>query len=96
MFIYLFHKAIPFYVDNFFCSLIKEWAYKNSYLKSALPLAFMSVSTTKIIIVDYNKRNLNQEAFYLGKDQIERTHEYKYARVNLSHQIKGPWLLHKI
>ena len=30
------------------------------------------------MIFDGNKRKLNQEEFYLDKDQIEITHEYKY------------------
>ena len=33
---------------------------------------------TKSMIFGHNKRKLNQEAFYLDKDRIEITHEYKY------------------
>ena len=33
------------------------------------------------MIFDRNKRKSNQEAFYLDKDQIEITHEYKYIGI---------------
>lgn len=36
---------------------------------------------TKIMIFGNNRRNLNQETFYLGKDHIERTHEYEHPRI---------------
>ena len=40
------------------------------------------LSKTKIMIFGRNKRKLNQEAFYLDKDQIEITHEYKYLGID--------------
>ena len=42
----------------------------------------VNLSKTKIMIFGRNKRKLNQEAFYLGKDQIEITHEYKYLGID--------------
>ena len=42
----------------------------------------VNLSKTKILIFGRNKRKLDQEAFYLGKDQIEITHEYKYFKIN--------------
>jgi hypothetical protein len=30
----------------------------------------------------HNKRYLNQEAFYLDKEQMEITHEYKYYDID--------------
>jgi hypothetical protein len=54
-----------------------------------------NLSNTKIMIFGHNKRKLNQEAFYVDKDRIEITHEYKYIglisihMVALSHQVKG-------
>ena len=41
----------------------------------------VNLSKTKIMIFDRNKRKSNQEAFYLDKDQIEITHEYKYIGI---------------
>ena len=38
----------------------------------------VNISKTKIMLFGHNKRKLNQEAFYLSKEQIEITHEYKY------------------
>ena len=35
------------------------------------------------MIFGHNKRKLNQEAFYLDKDPIEITHEYKYLGIDL-------------
>ena len=55
----------------------------------------VNLSKTKIMIFDRNKKKSNQEAFYLDKDQIEITHEYKYIgiefihMVTLSHLVKG-------
>ena len=40
------------------------------------------LAKTKIMIFGHNKRKLNQEAFYLDKDQIEMTHEYKYLGID--------------
>ena len=34
------------------------------------------------MIFGCNKRKSNQEVFYLDKDQIEITHEYKYLRID--------------
>ena len=34
------------------------------------------------MIFGRNKRTLNQEAFYLSKDQIEIIHEYKYLGID--------------
>ena len=34
------------------------------------------------MIFGLNKRELNQEALYLDKDQIEITHEYKYLAID--------------
>ena len=42
----------------------------------------VNLPTTKIMIVGRNKRTLNQEAFYLSKDQIEIIHEYKYLGID--------------
>ena len=57
----------------------------NIFLKYALFIRVMYkvcleviLSKTKIIIYGHNKRKLNQEEFYLNKDQIEISHEYKY------------------
>ena len=41
----------------------------------------VNLSKTKIMIFDHNKRKLNQEAYYLDKEQIEITHEYKYLGI---------------
>ena len=38
----------------------------------------VNVFKTKIMIFGYRKRELNQEAFCLDKEQIEINHEYKY------------------
>ena len=54
-----------------------------------------NLSKTKIMIFGRNKMKLNQETFYLGNDQIEITHKYKYLEIDsihintLSHWIKG-------
>ena len=51
------------------------------------------------MIFGRNKRKLNEEAFCLGKDQIEINHEYKYLGigfyldVTLSHQVKDDKLI---
>jgi hypothetical protein len=42
----------------------------------------INLSKTKIMIFGHNKRKSNQEAFYLDKDQIEITHEYKYLGID--------------
>jgi hypothetical protein len=50
----------------------------HEFLTSSLEV---NLSKTNIMIFDRNKRKSNQEAFYLDKDQIEITHEYKYLRI---------------
>ena len=51
----------------------------------------VNLSKTKIMILGRNKRKLNQEAFYLDKDQIKITHEYKYLGIDLySHSYFEP------
>ena len=42
----------------------------------------INLSKTKIMIFGHNKRKSNQEAFYLDKDPIEITHEYKYLGID--------------
>ena len=43
------------------------------------------------MIFGRNKKKLNQEAFYLDKDSIEITHEYKYlGSVSYSHGYFEP------
>ena len=32
------------------------------------------------MVFGHNKRKLNQETFYPGKDQVEITHEYEYEK----------------
>jgi hypothetical protein len=49
----------------------------------------VNVSKTKFIIFGRNKRKSNQEAFYLDKNQIKITHEYKY----LGFDFLCTWLL---
>ena len=41
---------------------------------------------TKIMVFDHNKRKLNQETYYLGEDQIEMSHEYKYLGIDFYSQ----------
>jgi hypothetical protein len=40
-----------------------------------------NLSYIKIMIFGCNKRKLNQKAIWLGYDQIEITHEYKYLHI---------------
>ena len=42
----------------------------------------VNLSEIEIMIFGRNKRRLNQEVFYLDKDQIESTHEYKCLGVD--------------
>ena len=35
------------------------------------------------MVIGRNKRKLNQKVFYLDKDHIEITHEYKYLGIDL-------------
>ena len=42
----------------------------------------VNLAKTKTMIFDRTKRKLNQKAFYLDKDQIEITHEYKYLGID--------------
>ena len=42
----------------------------------------VNLSKVKIMIFGCNKRELNQEAFYLDKDPIKTTHEYKYHGID--------------
>ena len=51
----------------------------SSALSSRLKV---NLARTKIILFGHNKRKLNQEAFYVNKDQIEITHEYKYLEID--------------
>ena len=74
-----------------FYSLNPEFAYKDfwtSYMSFALLQALkIYLSKTKIMVFGRNKRKLNQEAFYLDKDQIEIIHEYKYLGIDFySHE----------
>ena len=43
----------------------------------------VKLAMTKIMIFDRNKKKINQKAFYLDKDQIEITHEYKYLGIDI-------------
>ena len=55
----------------------------------------VNLSKTKSMIFGVNKRKLNLEAFYLDRDQIEITQEYKYFGIefyshgNLEASSKG-------
>ena len=54
----------------------------------------INLSKIKIMIFSCDKRKVNQEASYLGKDQLEITHEYEYLGIglyshgNLEHRVK--------
>ena len=53
----------------------------------------INLAKTKIMIFGCNKRKLNQEAFYLDKDQIEIIHEDKYIRIDFySHGYFEPFI----
>ena len=60
----------------------------------------LEVNLSKIVTMKFgrNKRKLNQEAFYLDKDQIESTHEYKCLGIDFySHgHFEPPSKKHKI
>lgn len=53
------------------------------------------------MIIGRNQRKSNQHAFYVDKEQIKITHEYKYLgsssihMVGLSHQVKGTYRMAK-
>ena len=92
--------AILLYVDDVVYCLNKEHAYNNfwtSYMSFALCLALKSIyKRLQVMIFGHNNRKSNQEAFYLDKDHIEITHEYKYLvififihMVSLSHLVKA-------
>ena len=53
----------------------------------------VNLSKIKIMIFSCNKRKLNQEAFYLDKDPIEITHEYKFLEIDFCSSMDeaGPW-----
>ena len=80
--------AIPLYANNVVLNsrpraclqrlLNKQYKFCTS---SSLEV---SLSPTQIMIFGRNKRNLNQEAIYLNKDQFEITHEYKYLGIKLN------------
>ena len=77
----LFNAILIFFfvLMMWFYSLNHEHAYKDfwtNYMSFALLLA-LELSKSFIMIFGHNKRKLNQEVFYLDKDQIEITHEYK-------------------
>ena len=42
----------------------------------------VNLSKAKIMVFGCNKRKLNQETFYLGKNQNEITHHYKYLGID--------------
>ena len=42
----------------------------------------VNLAKTRIMVFGCNKRKLNQEAFYLDKDQIEITHEFKFLGID--------------
>ena len=71
--------AILFYVDVVFM-FSKSWSSLQSLFNKLYELCNSSsldvnLSNIKIMMFGCNKRKLIQEAFYLGKDQIEITHE---------------------
>ena len=75
---------LPFFFmpTMLFFSLQQTHVYKGfwtSYMSFALLLA---ISNTNIVVIARNKRKLNQETFYLGKDQVEITHEYEYPGID--------------
>ena len=90
-----------FYVDDDVVLLSNSRAGLQEFLNKLYEFSTTSslevnLSKTKIMIFSYNKRKLNQEAFYLDKDPIEITHEYKYLGIDffihmdtLSHLVKG-------
>ena len=43
----------------------------------------VNLSDTRIVIFGWNKRKLEQVAYYAGKDQIEITHEYRSLEIDL-------------
>jgi hypothetical protein len=55
----------------------------------------VNLSKIKLMIFGRNKRKLNQEAYFVDKDQIKINHEYKSLgidfihMVTLSHIVKG-------
>lgn len=59
------------------------------------PIIDVNLLKTKMMTFGHNTRELIQKVFYIGNNQIEITHEYKYIGlisnhvVPLSHKIKG-------
>ena len=78
--------AILLYVDDVVLlsrSCICLQQLLTSYMRFCTPSSLeVKLAKTKIMIFGRNKRKLNQEAFYLDKDQIEITHEYKYLGID--------------
>ena len=56
--------------------LIKLYAFCTSFSLD------INLSKTKIMIFGHNKSKSKQEAFYLGMDQIQITHEYEYLGID--------------
>ena len=93
------NKDIPSSPHYLACSLMNlkhicldlEHAYKE-FLNKLYEFCTSSslevnLSKTKIMIFDRNKRELIKKAFYLGKDPIEITHEYKYLGIDFCSHV---------
>ena len=73
--------AFSVYVDNV-VMMSESWSglqrLRNKLYESCTSSSLdVNLSKTRITIFGLNKRKLNQEAFHLGNDRIDKTHEYK-------------------
>jgi len=63
----------------------------NFYFETEGVRVNFMIFETKIMIFGCNTKRSNQNAFYLDKDQIEITHEYKYVGIDFySHSYFEP------